>query len=384
MPIQRRPIKKVIVPLPTELALIRHHSPSCECTEERLDNYDLWFEEGSKHFGKCLYQAVDDLRKPLTWSPVEVTNVEYKDLQYIEELQQRIEKLENENEELREELDEEEEICPHCKRNEDECEKNAEGAKNPITYWMCGWGLSCDDCYYNNHPSEDSDEDEDEEGNIACESCDEVININKDEIYILNRNGEKETLTICECCFADDELIEDYKEAGWTCDDFKSHTESKPEGVLRTKPHTAETSTQTDERKIEIDCQACDEIINVTTDDIYILDKCEESLKLCASCFDDLSDVYKKDGWTCDDFEFPTPPTPPPPPDLVLRTSTSLVIEVYSPKSFVVRGNTKEYKDKLKSLGGKWNANLTDKSTGSRFGGWIFSNNKRKIVEEEL
>ena len=56
--------------------------------------------------------------------------------------------------------EEEEEICPHCKRNEDECEKNAEWEKNPITYWMCGWGLSCDDCYYLNHPEEDEDEDE--------------------------------------------------------------------------------------------------------------------------------------------------------------------------------------------------------------------------------
>jgi hypothetical protein len=50
----------------------------------------------------------------------------------------------------------------------------------------------------------------------------------------------------------------------------------------------------------------------------------------------------------------------------------------YSEKSFVVRGNTKEYKDKLKELGGKWNSNLTDG------GGWIFSNTRKDKVEEWL
>jgi hypothetical protein len=51
-----------------------------------------------------------------------------------------------------------EQTCPHCKRNEEECEKNAEGERNPITEW-CGWGLSCDDCYYKNHPESDDEED---------------------------------------------------------------------------------------------------------------------------------------------------------------------------------------------------------------------------------
>jgi len=64
-----------------------------------------------------------------------------------------------------------------------------------------------------------------------------------------------------------------------------------------------------------------------------------------------------------------------------IETSDLNILE-YSAKSFVVRGNTKEYKDKLKSLGGKWNPNLTDKETGSRFCGWIFSNSKRVKVDE--
>ena len=56
-----------------------------------------------------------------------------------------------------------------------------------------------------------------------------------------------------------------------------------------------------------------------------------------------------------------------------------LKIDTYSDKSFVIRGEeTKEYKDKLKDLGGKWNSNLKDG------GGWIFSNNNKNKVQEWL
>jgi hypothetical protein len=44
-------------------------------------------------------------------------------------------------------------------------------------------------------------------------------------------------------------------------------------------------------------------------------------------------------------------------------------------KSFVVKGDTKTHKDRIKGLGGAWNKKL---------GGWIFSNGKRKQVEEAL
>jgi len=45
----------------------------------------------------------------------------------------------------------------------------------------------------------------------------------------------------------------------------------------------------------------------------------------------------------------------------------------YSQKSFVLTGdNTKKYKEDIKSLGGKWNSNLTNKETGEKFKGWIF------------
>lgn len=53
-------------------------------------------------------------------------------------------------------------------------------------------------------------------------------------------------------------------------------------------------------------------------------------------------------------------------------------LSIYSDKSFVITGNTKEHKDTLKDLGGKWNSKLT---CGS---GWIFSLTKKKEVEEWL
>lgn len=57
---------------------------------------------------------------------------------------------------------------------------------------------------------------------------------------------------------------------------------------------------------------------------------------------------------------------------------TDLTVENYSDKSFVVRGETKPHKDKLKELQGKWNSNLTGG------GGWIFSNKHREAVDKYL
>ena len=50
-------------------------------------------------------------------------------------------------------------------------------------------------------------------------------------------------------------------------------------------------------------------------------------------------------------------------------------IDSYSDKSFVLRGDTKPHKDKIKLLGGKWNANLQGG------GGWIFPNTAKPVVE---
>ena len=59
----------------------------------------------------------------------------------------------------------------------------------------------------------------------------------------------------------------------------------------------------------------------------------------------------------------------------------SIYIEDYKNKSFVVRGNTIEYKDSIKSLGGKWNSNLTD-TNGEKFGAWLFWNDKRPEISK--
>jgi hypothetical protein len=56
--------------------------------------------------------------------------------------------------------------------------------------------------------------------------------------------------------------------------------------------------------------------------------------------------------------------------------------EIYTEKSFVVRGDTKSHKESLKLLKGKWNASLTDKSSGEKFGGWIYPMNKKESVDK--
>ena len=59
----------------------------------------------------------------------------------------------------------------------------------------------------------------------------------------------------------------------------------------------------------------------------------------------------------------------------------SIFIEEYSPKSFVVRGDTHEHKESLKGLGGKWNMSLTDKKSGEKFGAWLFWNEKHQEIK---
>ena len=59
----------------------------------------------------------------------------------------------------------------------------------------------------------------------------------------------------------------------------------------------------------------------------------------------------------------------------------TIYIEDYSAKSFVVRGETREYKESLRSLGGKWNSRLTDKETGDKFGAWLFWSDKRSELD---
>lgn len=59
----------------------------------------------------------------------------------------------------------------------------------------------------------------------------------------------------------------------------------------------------------------------------------------------------------------------------------SVYIEEYTARSFVVRGETRDHKDTLKSMGGKWNGRLTDKSTNQKFGAWLFWTDKFDEVQ---
>ena len=57
---------------------------------------------------------------------------------------------------------------------------------------------------------------------------------------------------------------------------------------------------------------------------------------------------------------------------------SDITISDYTEKSFVIRGNTKEYSRFLADSGGKWNPNLKDGS------GWIFSMKKKQEIENWL
>jgi hypothetical protein len=56
----------------------------------------------------------------------------------------------------------------------------------------------------------------------------------------------------------------------------------------------------------------------------------------------------------------------------------------YSEKAFAIFGNTKPIKDLLKSLGGKFNAYLTNPTTKEKIAGWIFSNKQMEVVKNAL
>jgi hypothetical protein len=59
-------------------------------------------------------------------------------------------------------------VCSYCGRDENECERDKESVKNPVTLWCGGWGLSCDDCYYRLNPEDEDDEDDEDEDDEEC------------------------------------------------------------------------------------------------------------------------------------------------------------------------------------------------------------------------
>lgn len=56
----------------------------------------------------------------------------------------------------------------------------------------------------------------------------------------------------------------------------------------------------------------------------------------------------------------------------------------YSEKALAVFGNTKPIKEVLKSLGGKFNAYLTNPTTKEKQAGWIFSKTKEQAIKTAL
>jgi hypothetical protein len=61
----------------------------------------------------------------------------------------------------------------------------------------------------------------------------------------------------------------------------------------------------------------------------------------------------------------------------------SICMQEYKSNTYVVRGETKQYMDQLKTFGGKWNSNLTDATTGEKFGAWIFFDKSQKNIISE-
>ena len=53
---------------------------------------------------------------------------------------------------------------------------------------------------------------------------------------------------------------------------------------------------------------------------------------------------------------------------------SDITIKTYSDKSFVVIDTGRKHDESLSALGGKRNGGLTDRDSGDRFEGWIFSN----------
>jgi len=58
--------------------------------------------------------------------------------------------------------------------------------------------------------------------------------------------------------------------------------------------------------------------------------------------------------------------------------SFTFTIEEYSPKSFVVRGDTKRFKEELKKLRGRYNPHLTNGP------GWIFSKRRQEEIRTAI
>jgi hypothetical protein len=111
--------------------------------------------------------------------------------------------------------DDEEVVCPRCDRTEKECEEQAEDKdnKNPITDWRVdGWGLSCDECYYKNHPESDDDDEE-------CDCCGKTaFSVTDPLITAEDAEGNEEKYCVdCLLLKIDDGCVWQVASGEWAC-----------------------------------------------------------------------------------------------------------------------------------------------------------------------
>jgi hypothetical protein len=50
-------------------------------------------------------------------------------------------------------------------------------------------------------------------------------------------------------------------------------------------------------------CENCDYLINCNKENIHIIYKGLKEMTICTSCFEDLEDYLKANGWKCDDWD---------------------------------------------------------------------------------
>jgi hypothetical protein len=86
-------------------------------------------------------------------------------------------------------------VCSYCGKDENECEKNKQGEKNPITNWCGGWGMSCDDCYYRWNADTEDEEDEEDEEDPAEEIKAKIKHLLGDLDRVEGRGGVQRFLT---------------------------------------------------------------------------------------------------------------------------------------------------------------------------------------------
>ena len=63
-------------------------------------------------------------------------------------------------------------------------------------------------------------------------------------------------------------------------------------------------------------------------------------------------------------------------------TRSDCSIQTYTAKSIVLVGPTKDFKDEITKLGGKFNNRLTNRETGEKFSAWIFPKTRQSDVEK--